>query len=336
MHSKVLSFFIFIITLFTIHTSSAQQLSSQEKSKIKKQLKLYLRNPGVFKREQELMSNELAALNKSLVTMKDRAENAELTLKKGKDESTRCQEELELKNQIITDLNNRLNSTNGSCQVGEYKVQIGKFDNFSLDSYLKKGKCINFEVQNGLKVYTVDGFNDSKEAFNMAQQLRRLGLKGAFVTRFKNNKRINYDHVVETGEQPYYDIKDNTTVPIPKVKPMVISTPAKINYAGEEEIKKEGYGHSNVKPAKKIINKIIEPEDEDIDMTIEDEGAELNTLENKSIRIGEKNNSTEEIIIKEPIKMTTTPNNVKLSLPESKPKVEDNFEDYEEVKEIPE
>ena len=342
MHSKVHSFFILLLTLLSFQAVNGQMLSSQEKKKIKTQLKIYLKNPGVFKKEQELMTNELAAQNKALITMKERADNAEATLKRLQDETSKFREEIALKDQIIKDLNSKLNASNSYCQAGEYKVQIGKFDKFSMESYLQRGKCINFEEQNGVKVYTIDGFNDPKEAFNMAQQLRRLGLKGAFVTRFKNNKRVDYDHVVETGEKPFYE---NITEPAPKPT----SKPAKITYSPppKKELPKiqyvtsgqkpnesqEGFGHSNVKPDKKIINKIEFEDEEDV---TEDEGAELNPIEKKPIRLDGKTTESGDIEIKQPTKPAPKNNDIKMTLPTTKPAKEENFEDYEEVKEIPE
>lgn len=339
MYSKVICFFVLLLTLFCSKTINAQQLSSEEKNKIKKQLKFYLKNPGVYKKEQDHLTSELAAQTKTLVYLKERAENAEATLKKLKEENQRLADDNEIKTQIIADFNKRVNAASSYCQSGEFKVQIGKFDKFSLSTYLRRGKCINYELQNGFSVYTIDGFTDAKEAFNMAQQLRRMGMKGAFVTRFVNNRRVQYDHLLETNDKPLYDIKEDeevSTSPIvapksPKQKNMPSTGQKKETLSAPAQLKnnsKKAIASTTIKNTPTPVNKSYRPEDA--------KDVELNEPKNQEEVETEEEELESDIEIKESVAPAKKDGAVNILSPNSKPKEEDNLEDYEEVKEIPE
>ncbi|MBK7959158.1 MAG: hypothetical protein IPK03_14335 [Bacteroidetes bacterium] len=201
---KLRTIFLFILTISFFQTVIAQSLSAEEKKRIKSQLKQYMKNPEAYKKEQEALIAQMGGQSKKLKDLEKFAANynAELATKQNEISSLRIV--VEGKDKEIDALRNGKSGGGGSgqsaCQEGTYKVQIGKFDNFSISSYLDRAKCITYETVGSSLVYTIVGFNDPKEAFNMSQELRRMGLTGAFVTKFVNKNRVDYDHVAETGE----------------------------------------------------------------------------------------------------------------------------------------
>jgi SMC interacting uncharacterized protein involved in chromosome segregation len=208
MLSKISIFSLFIFLGISFY-SNAQTMNAEEKKQLKKQIKSYVKDPERFKKEQEAMMAQMAEQRDKLKDVKEEKDKIQEDLNSKEEEIASLKGEIsELQQKINVGSGSNTNNTNAQpCGSGQFKVQIGKFDKFSLNSYLDKGKCIMYENQGGTNVYTIEGFNDAREAFNMAQELRRMGLAGAFVTKFVNNQRVAYDHVSETGEQPYYGTK---------------------------------------------------------------------------------------------------------------------------------
>ncbi len=220
---KLRTIFLFILSISFFQTLIAQSLTSEEKKRIKSQLKQYMKNPEAYKKEQEALVTQMSTWSKKLKDLEKFSANynAELATKQNEISSLRIV--VEGKDKEIDALRNGKSSGGGSsqsaCQEGTYKVQIGKFDNFSIASYLDKAKCITYETVGNSLVYTIVGFSDPKEAFNMSQELRRMGLAGAFVTKFVNKNRVDYDHVAETGEKPYYEGGSRAPEPKAAAKP---------------------------------------------------------------------------------------------------------------------
>lgn len=76
----------------------------------------------------------------------------------------------------------------------EYRVQLGVQN--SVVPSLSTPKMMTGSMVNGKMVYDVAGFKNPNDAFNLSQELRKLNLGGAFVTRYVNGVRdysFNYD-----------------------------------------------------------------------------------------------------------------------------------------------
>lgn len=157
-------------------------------------LKGYLKDPERYYNEKNAMNERFLALEQETNNYKKKAEEV--------------QTELEDKDKIIADLkaeNAKLKATSNSGfgqaraaapNVGgsssansPYRVQIGVYNKFSINQFLNSAKCITTSNVNGNNVYEVGGFNDVNEASMMAQELKRMGLRDAFVTKYVNGAR---------------------------------------------------------------------------------------------------------------------------------------------------
>jgi hypothetical protein len=201
---------LIILSLIVFKTSFSQDMSSDEKKRLKQQLKSYIKEPERFKKEQEALMSQMAEQRDKLKEAQDSKDKIQEILSTKDEQITNLEASLsETKEKLSRASTTQISSTpSNPCADGQFKVQIGKFDKFSINSYLEGGKCIKYENQGSQNVYTIEGFAESKDAFNMAQELRRMGLTGAFVTKFVNNQRVAYDHVGETGEREYYSTKN--------------------------------------------------------------------------------------------------------------------------------
>ncbi len=82
-------------------------------------------------------------------------------------------------------------------QAIQFKVQIGEFSD-EYPAYRKKifdqlnpfGKIDSYVHQNGMKLYTIGAFDNSKDAVELQKKVRQNGVKDAFVVVFYNGKRI--------------------------------------------------------------------------------------------------------------------------------------------------
>jgi hypothetical protein len=71
-----------------------------------------------------------------------------------------------------------------------YKVQIGFFKNFDMSRYFAEPKYVGIEKADGNKNrYVISYFTDKKEAERCVSDLKRLGVRGAFVAKYENGQR---------------------------------------------------------------------------------------------------------------------------------------------------
>ncbi len=101
---------------------------------------------------------------------------------------------------------NNSNHISGGQQVSltphltPYRVQIGAFRMFNISHMFATTKYLNVSQQSGMNVYEITGFNSAQEAYAMAQELKKMGLKDAFVSRYVNGmKDFTFDILREPG-----------------------------------------------------------------------------------------------------------------------------------------
>ena len=120
-------------------------------------------------------------------------------------EKDKAIEELKRENDKLKEEKSNLSSNSGNSNSlgtqnvnSPYRVQIGRFSSYSMNSYLNNPKAIVFSNDGTSNVYEIAGFNNADDAFNMSQELRRLGINGSFVTKYNNNMRDrSFDYMRE-------------------------------------------------------------------------------------------------------------------------------------------
>lgn len=176
--------FLFSVLLFTSYKTFAQ-LGYDERERIKEELTRYLREPELYKRNMD-------DLNAQFTKQNDRIKELERQLEEAKGTATSTG--IQYDNTTTTTEDSR------KAVSTEYKIQIGTYSQYSINNLLSSNpKFVSFETIGGRNTYFVDGFSDPNEAYNLAKELRRMGLTDAFVTKYVNKNRVSYDHVAETG-----------------------------------------------------------------------------------------------------------------------------------------
>jgi FtsZ-binding cell division protein ZapB len=189
------------LSILAVMFFASVNAQSYNKKDVIKELKSLQKSPESYynmKQEQQRATEELQSkISESKTKISDLM--TELS------EKDKAIEELKRENEKLKEAKNNLtsNSSNsnslGTQNVNSpYRVQIGRFSSYSMNSYLNTPKAIVFSNDGSSNVYEIAGFNNADDAFNMSQELRRLGINGAFVTKYNNNVRDrSFDYMRE-------------------------------------------------------------------------------------------------------------------------------------------
>lgn len=75
-----------------------------------------------------------------------------------------------------------------------YKVQIGLYKDFDITRYFEEPRSIGYETVEGMNRYVISDFTNEDVAQNFATEMARMGVKGAFVAKYENGKRVAYEY----------------------------------------------------------------------------------------------------------------------------------------------
>jgi hypothetical protein len=171
---------------------SAADLTKEEKKQIKEQLKAYKKDPAKYKsmvdRYKETIDSNEADLARRKETIDQLSNNFADMQKKltASDEALKaCQNKPEPK---CPDAAADVLTIPSTGTV--YKVQLGLYRKFDMNSYFTKPKFVGFEKAEGLNRYIVSYFESKEEAEHFAGDLRKLGLHDAFVSKYSDGQRI--------------------------------------------------------------------------------------------------------------------------------------------------
>lgn len=181
---KFVTVLFFVIAI--IFTVDAQKMSKKEKKKIKKELKQYRKNPENFVKMQESKSEEIESLSEQVAEKRNDLDQKDNLIGELNDTITA----LRIKN---VELQNKASGTDHP-EMG-YRVQIGYYKVFDLNKYLLGNpKDIYSEKVDGANRYSVGYFDNLEEARSFRNDLRKMGIKDAFVSQYQNgNRNMEFD-----------------------------------------------------------------------------------------------------------------------------------------------
>lgn len=79
-----------------------------------------------------------------------------------------------------------------------FKIQMGAYEELDLRNYFKAGKVLETETVEGeLKKYVVGEFDNFESAKKFQNDLRKLGVKDAWLVPYKNQRRISDEEASE-------------------------------------------------------------------------------------------------------------------------------------------
>ncbi|MBS1623011.1 MAG: hypothetical protein JST83_03260 [Bacteroidetes bacterium] len=188
MHKYILAS---LVALTVASTTYGADLSKEEKKAIKAELKQYKKNPASFKammdKNKEDLETAEAAINKNkeqINQLTNDFADAQAKLIERGNQLKECQNKPVPKCPEPTDpLAAPLTGT-------VYKVQLGLYKKLDINSDFAKPKVVGFEKTEGMNRYVVNYFDSKEEAEHFAGDLRKLGLKGAFVAKYENGERV--------------------------------------------------------------------------------------------------------------------------------------------------
>ncbi|MBK7149310.1 MAG: hypothetical protein IPH78_10950 [Bacteroidetes bacterium] len=197
---------IAILSLFTAFTFtlSAQELSKDEKKRLKDELKNYMSDLAGYKAKMQDIRSTLDSNEAEIKRNKD--DIAFLSTKQAELENriadfdkevVKCNEELNiLKGNPApgTDpekINAVMGTINNAAQKGTvYKVQIGLYKEFNINKYFDQPRYIGYEEVDGMNRYIISYFPDESVATQFVEDVRKMGVKDAFVSKYIDGVRV--------------------------------------------------------------------------------------------------------------------------------------------------
>jgi hypothetical protein len=170
---------------------SAADLTKEEKKAIKTELKGYKKDPARFKSmidkyKETIDSNQaMIARGKDQINQltNDFADAQKKLIERGA-ELKACQDKPVPKCPELQD------ALTIPATGTVYKVQLGLYRKFDMNSFFAKPKYVGSEKVDGLNRYIVSYFENKEEAEHFAGDLRKLGLHDAFVAKYADGERI--------------------------------------------------------------------------------------------------------------------------------------------------
>ena len=205
----------------------SKELSKEDKKRIKSQLKEYLKNPDSFQKmmdhNKQTIDSNTAELAQRKATIDQLSASFTITQKKVDDLESQLKE---CQNKPVQTCPPCPTPGVAPANGTVYKVQIGLYKKLDLSSYFAEPKYTGMEKVDGMNRYVFSYFNTKAEAEEFVADLRKLGLRGAFVAKYENGERIMEGKKAKTksaskstpkAEDPNFD----PTTPRPAVKKKV-------------------------------------------------------------------------------------------------------------------
>lgn len=203
-----------LITAFTFvfaNTTMAQKSVKEMDKKTKSELKEYIKNPSSYRKMISNYKDQIEGYELQVAELQEDFYKADYLRVMYYDSIQELHAQMNTHTNTTTnnyasaanDDPNYVGANTGATMYKntgtDYRVQIGAYRYFDFTKLLKFNQPIGFENVNGVIHYFLGSWTDANEAFKFAQALRKIEIKGAFVSKYVDGKRIPYDHLVEGG-----------------------------------------------------------------------------------------------------------------------------------------
>ncbi|MDB5284326.1 MAG: hypothetical protein JWO06_3401 [Bacteroidota bacterium] len=180
--------------------------AKEEEKRLKDEIKAYLKNPESYKSRMEnfkttIDSNEaqLARAKAGLDVAVAKQAEAESKLAAQTDDLKKMSEENDNLKTKVSSGGGGGESLSGASTGTAYKVQLGMYRGFNINKYFEQPKSITYEVVDGMNRYVIGAFPEEQSAKNFVTDIRKLGVKDAFVAKYIDGTRV-----YEWNDNPKY------------------------------------------------------------------------------------------------------------------------------------
>lgn len=191
---KKIRLIIPVFLLLAIGLGAMGQNSKAEKAALKKELKMYKKMKPIQVRQMKLnyeaKLKDMEALNTELKKSKAREDSvqrlynaASNKLKMIDKEIAAAREEADMAKQ-------------GMIKGYAFRVQLGAFRKFDIKGKLGNDDAMQGENVDGMDKYTVGMFTNFAEAEAFKNDIRRMGMRDAFIVAYKDGVRIPVNEAI--------------------------------------------------------------------------------------------------------------------------------------------
>jgi molecular chaperone GrpE (heat shock protein) len=191
------------------HPMKAQQ-SKEDKKKEKEEAKLWKKKAKTYAKAPLSLRDDLETANRQLKECSDR--NKTLQGKFAALEGTidSLQNALNAKNAEMAALNTKYEKLQAAFEAQKsitvsniipgliYHVQVGAYVHFDMNQHLvQTDKTFEGETRDGMNKYMMGNFKDLKNAEAFRDDVRKLGIKDAFVVPYIDGTRVTMDEAAK-------------------------------------------------------------------------------------------------------------------------------------------
>lgn len=200
--SKILTASILCVAFS--HNLLAQELSKEEKRRIKEELKNYMSDMAGYKAKMDDLRSTLDSNEAEIKRLKDDLAYSET--KQAELENKVAAYDIEIKkiqqeNALLrggyveggdTSVEKKfVQDMTKTPQKGTvYKVQIGLYKEFNINKYFEQPRFIGYEEVEGMNRYIISYFPDEEIAKKFVADVRKMGIKDAFVSKYIDGVRV--------------------------------------------------------------------------------------------------------------------------------------------------
>ena len=179
--------------------------NKDEYKKIKDELKNYMKHPEAYKAkmdgnqaDKDSSDAQISRLKADLKTSQDNEAELQKKIAQSDEQAKILQEENAKLNEAVTAAK-ETDMKSATAKGTVYKVQLGMYKGFNINKYFDQPRYIGYEEVDGMNRYVISYFPDQETALKFVADVRKLGIKQAFVAKYIDGQRV-----YEWSENPKY------------------------------------------------------------------------------------------------------------------------------------
>ena len=222
MNATLTKLFVLFLSIFISFGIQAQvkSLTKEEKKVIKSKLKDFKKKPETYKSMVTNYDNSIKAKDEKMEAMELEIERWKT---KYKLDLAAAEDSIAALKKRMTEVPNTIVTSGQKLPAGTvYGVQMGNYKFLDITKYFGTDKYMIAFFDNETHQYVISYFMDKESAEACRKDIRKLGIKDAFVTKYVDGKRVYFDMLKEESTEKKIDEKkepvvENKNTNIPKL-----------------------------------------------------------------------------------------------------------------------